>query len=512
MKDNIVLDPQTFARIVSTVISFKTNSLIQGAIIEHKHFKTLWKDYRQEEHKSFLTILQQFYLLVPMSSLTTSIYEGKSLVPSFVSSRNLPEEFTSWNHKENKLKRIYFFNQLPADLFSRLLSLMFFYRFNGTFLENTKIRYWKDGILVILSKAQVLFQINPKKHVLTTIFAGENWYPFFCRIKILLSKWEQIQGFSIGVFCLECCCKFNGPDETWEPCFKWNELSHQYFKGNASVYCSRSKSEIKILDFIPELLRPEIRTAPMSEVFLQEKIKESTFAEEYKGTYKREDVYIKKLKTEYSTSEQELEILHNERHPNLVEILAMVSTPPCLVIPLTSYGLLSDILTNPDVELKLPLCLRFLLDISNGMNFLHELNPPVLHCDLNPSSALIYSLEISDNVVAKLTDFGLTQSLLNLNLLKEKKKLNPKYIAPEIFLGESPTTHSDVYSFGMILYELLTREPPFHSKYNPDWNSPNLIEGDCTKGIRPPYYVDIIEKRFNCQIPSKVFHILKGCW
>ncbi len=105
------------------------------------------------------------------------------------------------------------------------------------------------------------------------------------------------------------------------------------------------------------------------------------------------------------------------------------------------------------------------LDIAAGMNFLHSLSPPLLHRDVKSPNILIKSTDYR-NVTAKIADFGLTVEMLTGSFRGIKKGslrevVNPTWLAPEILRGSNFGLPSDVYPFGVILWELYSRQHPY---------------------------------------------------
>lgn len=105
-----------------------------------------------------------------------------------------------------------------------------------------------------------------------------------------------------------------------------------------------------------------------------------------------------------------------------------------------------------------PLALEFagkvLTEVAAALDYAHSRG--VVHRDLKPASILIGA----DGAV-KVTDFGIA-SLRDRDLADELKNLgSPNYLAPERILGQEAEARSDVYALGVVLYEMLTRNPPF---------------------------------------------------
>lgn len=114
--------------------------------------------------------------------------------------------------------------------------------------------------------------------------------------------------------------------------------------------------------------------------------------------------------------------------------------------------------------------LRLFRQICGGVSFAHQ--NLIVHRDLKPSNILI-----TDDGTPKLLDFGIAKIIEtnddnvaeSLQTVTQFRALTPEYAAPEQLRGQRVTTSADVYSLGVILYELLTDARPFHFKSN-DWN------------------------------------------
>jgi serine/threonine-protein kinase len=111
-------------------------------------------------------------------------------------------------------------------------------------------------------------------------------------------------------------------------------------------------------------------------------------------------------------------------------------------------------------EKPLPLdkAVRYGSDIATGMSVAHQSG--IIHRDLKPANVLI-----NDEGLVKVVDFGVAaaQHQGDTQLTKTGYVIgSPKYMAPEQILGKKVDERADIYSLGVILYEMLTGEPPYH--------------------------------------------------
>ena len=97
--------------------------------------------------------------------------------------------------------------------------------------------------------------------------------------------------------------------------------------------------------------------------------------------------------------------------------------------------------------------------ICRGVGYAHRAG--LVHCDLKPQNILI-----TTDGAAKITDFGIARALAAVHPDEHSEIVwgSPLYFSPEQARGEAPSPASDVYSLGVIFYEMLTGEPPFSAK------------------------------------------------
>jgi serine/threonine-protein kinase len=107
--------------------------------------------------------------------------------------------------------------------------------------------------------------------------------------------------------------------------------------------------------------------------------------------------------------------------------------------------------------LDLRRALNVMRDICAGMEAAHQAS--VIHRDLKPSNILI-----NDESLVKIVDFGVAAAARDMDTRLTKTGLvigTPTYMAPEQVLGKPIDTRTDIYSLGVIMYEIMTGRPPY---------------------------------------------------
>eukprot|EP00026_Physarum_polycephalum_P001262 Phypoly_transcript_01263.p1 GENE.Phypoly_transcript_01263~~Phypoly_transcript_01263.p1 ORF type:complete len:1153 (+),score=139.74 Phypoly_transcript_01263:409-3459(+) len=197
----------------------------------------------------------------------------------------------------------------------------------------------------------------------------------------------------------------------------------------------------------------------------------------------------------YQDFRHEAWIMSSLSHPHIVKMYGVCLYPLCMVTEFVPNGDLFKFLqTEKEIDWKFKL--KMALDIAKGMQYLHSISPPLIHRDLKSPNVLMASFDPKAEVNCKVADFGLTR-ILTTNL-KSDEFYNPRWLAPEVMTGDDYTEKVDVFSLGIILWEILTQERP-HENVKFD----RQIEDAVLSGARLP----IPE---NCPIDYK--ELMSECW
>lgn len=205
------------------------------------------------------------------------------------------------------------------------------------------------------------------------------------------------------------------------------------------------------------------------ELILLKSIGKGGSCEVWLGLYQKTQVAIKRqLSRQHKTLkefEREVNFLVNIRHPNLLTFMGIcIDEPLSIITEYCSGGTLFNLLhTKKEVFVSWQQKLSVLKEISKGMLFLHSRN--FIHRDLKSLNVLMNS-EISkpkDPVQLKISDFGLTREV-DIEEMMTGKIGTSHWMAPEVLTSSKYSIKADVYSFGIVMYEVITREVPYKGK------------------------------------------------
>ncbi|KAF7825804.1 putative LRR receptor-like serine/threonine-protein kinase [Senna tora] len=229
-----------------------------------------------------------------------------------------------------------------------------------------------------------------------------------------------------------------------------------------------------------------------------------SFGSVYKGRLESENkiVAVKVLnlqkKGAHKSFISECNALKNVRHQNLIKILTCCSSIDykgkefkALVFEYMSNGSLENWL-HPSSEsgdlprtLDLDRRLNILSNVAYALHYLHhECEQPIIHCDLKPSNILL-----DEDMIVHVSDFGLARLVSTLNGFSKKLtsttgiKGTIGYAPPEYGIGSEISTLGDVYSFGILVLEMLTGRRPTEEMFKDGLNLHSYVKAAYTNNL-----------------------------
>lgn len=202
----------------------------------------------------------------------------------------------------------------------------------------------------------------------------------------------------------------------------------------------------------------------VSELKIGPRIGKGSFAEVFKAEWRGILVAVKKLPAHalseefFKDFESEAALMKHLRHPNVLLFLGACMMPPdiCILMEYMQRGSLYRILHDSTIRLPWDLRRRMAIDAARGMNYLHRSDPIILHRDLKS-----HNLLVDENWKVKVCDFGLSRIVEQTLSATLTSCGTPCWTAPEVLRNMRYTEKADVYSFGIVLWEMATREDPY---------------------------------------------------
>ncbi|XP_062007773.1 serine/threonine-protein kinase EDR1-like isoform X3 [Rosa rugosa] len=188
------------------------------------------------------------------------------------------------------------------------------------------------------------------------------------------------------------------------------------------------------------------------------------FGEVFRGIWNGTDVAIKVFLEQDLTTENmedfcnEISILSRIRHPNVILFLGACTKPPRLSM-VTEYMEMGSLyylihISGQKKKLSWRRKLKMLRDICRGLMCIHRMK--IVHRDLKSANCLV-----NKHWAVKICDFGLSRMMTEANMKDSSSAGTPEWMAPELIRNEPFTEKCDIFSFGVIMWELCTLNRPW---------------------------------------------------
>ncbi|XP_034264889.1 mitogen-activated protein kinase kinase kinase 7 isoform X8 [Pantherophis guttatus] len=255
-----------------------------------------------------------------------------------------------------------------------------------------------------------------------------------------------------------------------------------------------SPSSVDMIENPPVLNFEEI---DYKEIEVEEVVGRGAFGVVCKAKWRGKDVAIKQIESESERKAfiVELRQLSRVNHPNIVKLYGACLNPVCLVMEYAEGGSLYNVLhgAEPLPYYTAAHAMSWCLQCSQGVAYLHSMKPKALiHRDLKPPNLLL----VAGGTVLKICDFG---TACDIQTHMTNNKGSAAWMAPEVFEGSNYSEKCDVFSWGIILWEVITRRKPFDEIGGPAFR----IMWAVHNGTRPPLIKNL---------PKPIESLMTRCW
>ncbi|KAH3757190.1 leucinerich repeat kinase [Pelomyxa schiedti] len=552
----VVLNPQYLADLMCTMITFKTTMIING-FIARDCLLHIWGKYDVRDHNSLIDLLSLYLIIHPIA-----LSDGREgfLVPCALPDDEPPDAAKIWPasplDKFIQYERVFVFPCLPMGLFGRLLVRILHFHGIG------RKAFWKNNI-----RLEVLTPFDARCQTLYIYFdctSGNN-PSLFVRVRAhqdirpdVLTDTMECVDTTVECFyksvqlelqrlitCNHCPLPLN-PATPQPHQFTLDEVVES-ISSHKSLICKNENIPLRLDKLAPELTlgqKGQISRESLTNLTL---IASGGFGKVYKGELSGQVVAVKELlfhegddpKEKFAEFRKEAMLMSALDNPYVVQLLGVCMSPPMMVMEFIPCGTLFDLLhksansqedfipppfttalddyPNGEEAYNFPMNWRFrlllALDITIGMYYLHTLKPPVVHRDLRSPNIFMLCFDPKAPVRAKVADFGLSVRAAG----KVAGNLSTwQWLAPEVIdcHSEEYDEKSDIFSLGIVYYELVTRMYPYdeyaeNPKYSRkkgtsvEWREQNIKIAISQEDLRPTI-------PDNC--PKKLAKMMHNCW
>jgi len=197
--------------------------------------------------------------------------------------------------------------------------------------------------------------------------------------------------------------------------------------------------------------------------------------------------------------EKEADILRALDHPNIVHFfgICMMNDQIFLVTEMMDEGSLDRFFIKKKDLITIPNLIQMSLQAADGMKYLES--KKTIHCDLALRNILVCSTKQSNGYIVKIGDFGLSKVIDGYIYESNRKTIPVKWCSPEVLEYGRYSSKSDVWSFGVVLWEMFSfGKIPYGGLSNQE------VKEEVLKGYRLPIPSE--------QTPQSIYDLMKKCW
>eukprot|EP01128_Nolandella_sp_AFSM9_P000299 TRINITY_DN10467_c0_g1_i1.p1 TRINITY_DN10467_c0_g1~~TRINITY_DN10467_c0_g1_i1.p1 ORF type:complete len:1225 (+),score=245.26 TRINITY_DN10467_c0_g1_i1:162-3677(+) len=488
LSDIVIFDMQWLSDVFASVVSFKY-SWRDGKISE-EDFWQIWKDKSRTVQNQLMGLLERFDILFPLLQVQAPGAPPPSrtwLIPCMFDetpSRTFLElaSLIDFNPEDHwKVERLYQFRFLPLGMFSRIVMRFL----SDVVLLDLKSAFWKNGMVFFKEGGRGIYIAHDSStHSVRVVATSphELPHPELAFVSVIQSleamlssaKLATLKRFAVCPLCRESSSpgRITGGYDL-EDMIAAYQRGERLFSSHTLIHSVHStkipndhSTPVLIHEVAPDVTFAHVNhiTSPLvNKTFLGE----GAYGQVYRAELNGVAVAVKELRLDldnqlYQEFMHEVTLMSGLSHPNIVDLLGIIITPLTMVMGLCDEGSLDTLLYHGDDSIDLTLYYRFKVarDVSAGMQYLHELKPPLAHRDLRSPNVFLTTLSDSRDVIARVGDFGLAQHAApHLSDLLSTWQ----WLAPEVLTSINPKYDhtSDIFSYAIVFSELFTRQHPY---------------------------------------------------